>query len=365
VAGLNVPERAAAEGQLARKPSCRGPTLRDGFVGHQIRASEPALEGRSAACRRQDIRPVRTLKEGGVQGALGTETREEAMKVVQTIAETRAAVQAARAAEKTIGFVPTMGALHAGHLSLIDRARRETGFVVVSIFVNPTQFGPNEDFDRYPRPFQHDVKLCSQHGVDLVFAPSGDEMYPPGYGTYVDVTGVTDRFEGICRPSHFRGVTTVVAKLFNIVQPDVAYFGQKDAQQAAVIRKMVQDLNYTIRIVVCPTVRDPDGLAVSSRNVYLSPEERKRALALSRALFAARDAVKRGTRDVGELRELMWSTMEKAGVDVDYADVVDPDSFEPLAELTPRALAIVAGLVGTTRLIDNLPLFEEAEAMEA
>lgn len=281
------------------------------------------------------------------------------MKVVHDIEATREAVRHAKREGKTVGFVPTMGALHAGHLSLIDRARSECGFVVVSIFVNPTQFGPNEDFDRYPRPFQHDVKLCNQHGVDLVFAPAAEAMYPPGYSTYVEVEGITERYEGACRPGHFRGVTTVVTKLFNIVEPDVAYFGRKDAQQAAVIRRMVTDLNEPVRIVVCPTVRDPDGLAVSSRNVYLSPEERKRALGLSKALFAAREAVRNGQQDPAVLRELMRTTMEEAGVEVEYADIVDEETFEPVETLSDRSLAIVAGRVGTTRLIDNLPLLRE------
>lgn len=284
------------------------------------------------------------------------------MRVVHNIESTRRAVADARSSGQKIGFVPTMGALHAGHLSLIDRARKECGFVVVSIFVNPTQFGPNEDFERYPRPFQHDVRLCSQHGVDLIFAPEPDTMYPPGFCTYVEVEGLTERYEGACRPGHFRGVTTVVTKLFNIVQPDVAYFGRKDAQQAAVIRRMVRDLNQPVEIVVCPTVRDPDGLALSSRNVYLSPEERQKALGLSRALFSARDAVARGERDPEALRSLMRNVMETAGVAVDYADIVNEETFEPVEELAPGALAIVAGRVGNTRLIDNLPLFEDPTA---
>ncbi len=278
------------------------------------------------------------------------------MEVVREIERARGAVCAARDAGQRVGFVPTMGALHEGHLSLIRRARRECNFVVVSIFVNPTQFGPNEDLDRYPRPFQRDVQLCAREGVDLVFAPDPPTMYPEGFATYVDVTRVTERYEGACRPGHFRGVATVVTKLFHIIPAHVAYFGQKDAQQVAVIRRMVADLNFPLEIVVCPTVRDPDGLAVSSRNVYLTPEQRRQALGLSRALFEAWRRFRAGERRRDALQALMHETMHASGVDVDYADVVDPDTFEPVDPVTDQALLIVAGRVGSTRLIDNQPL---------
>ena len=275
---------------------------------------------------------------------------------MREIERARGAVCAARDAGQRVGFVPTMGALHEGHLSLIRRARRECNFVVVSIFVNPTQFGPNEDLDRYPRPFQRDVQLCAREGVDLVFAPDPPTMYPEGFATYVDVTRVTERYEGACRPGHFRGVATVVTKLFHIIPAHVAYFGQKDAQQVAVIRRMVADLNFPLEIVVCPTVRDPDGLAVSSRNVYLTPEQRRQALGLSRALFEAWRRFRAGERRRDALQALMHETMQASGVHVDYADVVDPDTFEPVDPVTDQALLIVAGRVGSTRLIDNQPL---------
>ncbi len=279
------------------------------------------------------------------------------VEVVRDLQRARQAVLTARAAGKRVGFVPTMGALHEGHLSLIRRARRECSFVVVSIFVNPTQFGPNEDLDRYPRPFQRDVQLCAREGVDLVFAPSPEAMYPAGYSTYVDVEGITERYEGACRPGHFRGVATVVTKLFHIIPADVAYFGQKDAQQLAVIRRMVADLNFPLEIVACDTVRDPDGLAVSSRNVYLDPQQRRSALGLSRALFEARRRFQAGERSREALGTLMRRIMEQSGIAVDYADVVDPESFEPVDPATEQALLIVAGRVGQTRLIDNLPLW--------
>ena len=277
--------------------------------------------------------------------------------VVKTIPEVRRIVSEAKRQGKVVGFVPTMGALHEGHLSLIRRCRDETGFVAVSIFVNPTQFGPQEDLERYPRPFERDVELCAQHRVDLIFAPDVETMYAPDFCTYVTVERLSEQFEGACRPGHFRGVATVVLKLFNIVMPDVSYFGQKDAQQARIIQQMVRDLDLPVEIRVCPTVREPDGLALSSRNQYLSDEERTRALSLSRALFAARDLVAAGERDPELIRAKMHEllTAEK-GVVVDYAELVDPDTFEPVQTLSGHVLAIVAARVGPARLIDNLPI---------
>jgi pantoate--beta-alanine ligase len=250
-----------------------------------------------------------------------------------------------------------MGALHEGHLSLIRRAREETDCVVVSIFVNPTQFGPAEDLARYPRPFEEDLRLCSREHVDLVFAPEVATMFPDGYATYIDVQGLGDRFEGQFRLGHFRGVATVVLKLFQIVAPDVAVFGQKDAQQAQVIRQMVRDLDSPIRLVVCPTIREPDGLALSSRNSYLKPEERQSALALWRCLQMARELARSGQRNADSVRHKMLQLLESApGVVPDYAELVDPDTFVPVSQISTRTLAIVAARVGKTRLIDNLEI---------
>jgi pantoate--beta-alanine ligase len=270
--------------------------------------------------------------------------------------EVRHAVRQARARAAVIGLVPTMGALHEGHLSLVRRARAECGLVVVSIFVNPTQFGPQEDLAHYPRPFDHDLQRCRGEQVDLVFAPETAVMYPPGFATFVTVEGLSERLEGACRPGHFRGVATVVLKLFDIAAPDIAYFGQKDAQQASVIRRMVLDLEVPVQIRVCPTVRDPDGLALSSRNAYLSAPERSRALALWRSLELARAQITRGVRDAERIRQEMRALLASAAVVVDYAELVNRDTFEPVRELTGPVLAVVAGRVGTTRLIDNLPI---------
>ncbi len=277
-------------------------------------------------------------------------------QIVRSVAEVRSTVGSARAAGATIGLVPTMGALHEGHLSLIRRARAETGFVVVSIFVNPAQFGPYEDLSRYPRPFDDDVRQCRASGVDLVFAPEPGTIYPPGFSSFVTVEGLSDRLEGVFRPGHFRGVATVVLKLFNIVAPDIAYFGQKDAQQSRVIQRMVGDLDLPVTVRVCPTVREPDGLAMSSRNVYLNPDERKRALSLSRSLRAAADAIAAGDRDANSVRQKMRAVLESAPVVVDYAELVDPATFEPITRITGTVLSVVAARVDTTRLIDNLPI---------
>lgn len=276
------------------------------------------------------------------------------MRVVHTIAEARAV---RRALPGTWGFVPTMGYLHEGHLSLVRRARAENDRVAVSIFVNPTQFGPHEDYARYPRDLERDLRLLEPLGVDLVFVPSVEEMYPPGFQTWVIVEEVSRPLEGASRPGHFRGVATVVAKLFNILQPDRAYFGQKDAQQTVVIRRMVQDLNIPVEIVICPTVREPDGLAMSSRNTYLNPEERRAAMVLFRALQAAKARYEAGERDAERLREAMREVIRAEPLArIDYVSVAHPETLQELERVEGPALLSLAVYIGTTRLIDNLML---------
>lgn len=276
------------------------------------------------------------------------------MRVVHTIAEARAV---RRALPGTWGFVPTMGYLHEGHLSLVRRARAENDRVAVSIFVNPTQFGPHEDYARYPRDLERDLRLLEPLGVDLVFVPSVEEMYPPGFQTWVIVEEVSRPLEGASRPGHFRGVATVVAKLFNILQPDRAYFGQKDAQQTVVIRRMVQDLNIPVEIVICPTVREPDGLAMSSRNTYLNPEERRAATVLFRALQAAKARYEAGERDAERLREAMREVIRAEPLArIDYVSVAHPETLQELERVEGPALLSLAVYIGTTRLIDNLML---------
>jgi len=261
----------------------------------------------------------------------------------------------ARAESRIIGLVPTMGALHAGHLALIERARRECSPVIASIFVNPKQFGPNEDFSKYPRALDSDRKMLEQAGVDSVFAPEPLEIYPNGFSTYVEVEGLSERLEGRSRPGHFRGVTTVVMKLLQIVQPNFAYFGRKDAQQARIITQMARDLNLDSEIVVCPIVREPDGLALSSRNAYLSAEERKAATVLYRALDAARGELAAGVRDALQLQGVLNRTISaERQARVDYAEVVDAESFEPVVRVSKPAYVLLAVFIGKTRLIDNL-----------
>jgi len=276
------------------------------------------------------------------------------MKIVSSIE----AARAARAAlPGPLGFVPTMGFLHEGHLSLVRQARQECRSVAVSIFVNPTQFGPHEDLARYPRDLPRDQGLLAAEGVDLLWQPETDQMYPPGYQTWVTVEQVAAPLEGTMRPGHFRGVATVVAKLFNVIQPDRAYFGQKDAQQAAVIRRMVEDLNFPIEMVVCPTQREPDGLAMSSRNTYLNAEERRAAGVLFRALRAAQQAYQRGMRDASGLREEMSRVLaEEPMAEPQYIAIADPETFEELRVITNKGLALLAVYVGKTRLIDNMLL---------
>jgi len=275
------------------------------------------------------------------------------MRVIETVAEFRTA----RAQAADLGLVPTMGYLHQGHLSLVAQAKAECSTVAVSIFVNPTQFGPNEDLARYPRDLPRDLGLLEAAGVDLVFAPQPAEVYPPGFDTVVEVRGVTDVLEGAVRPGHFAGVATVVAKLFGIVQPTRAYFGQKDAQQSVVIRKLVRDLNLPVEVIIAPTVREPDGLALSSRNSYLTPEQRVAAPAIHRALSAARDRFAAGERDAEVLREAMRAVI--AGeplMQIDYISVADTETLRELATVEAQALASMAVRLGATRLIDNMVL---------
>ncbi len=270
-------------------------------------------------------------------------------------AELRRAVSVARRDGQLVGCVPTMGALHAGHVSLIERARAECDFVVVTLFVNPTQFGPQEDYARYPRPFATDAELCRLAGVDLLFCPARESMYPADFATFVEVRGLSAGWEGAVRPEHFRGVVTVVTKLLNLVAPDRAYFGQKDYQQQALIRRMCRDLDMPVAIVTCPTVRERDGLALSSRNAYLSPAERTSGLSLHRALCLARDRVGNGERDLAAVRQAMQSEMELTqAVTVDYATIADAETLIELTEPAASMVALVAARVGSTRLIDNM-----------
>jgi pantoate--beta-alanine ligase len=285
------------------------------------------------------------------------------MEIVTSIERTRAAVRAARRAGKRIGLVPTMGALHEGHLSLVRIAKARSDVVAVSIFVNPLQFGPKEDLAKYPRTFDRDCQMLDREGVDLIFAPAPVEMYPNPPATYVNVEGMSDRLDGASRPGHFRGVTTVVAKLFHIVAPDIAVFGQKDAAQVAIIKRMVRDSNFPVEIVVGPIVREPDGLAMSSRNAYLDAEQRQQALVLSRALRQVQQAFDKGERSVDRLIDTgMTVFRELPTVRVDYFSVVDPDSLEAVAEIRSSALVAVAAYVGTTRLIDNTVLQASSES---
>jgi pantoate--beta-alanine ligase len=280
------------------------------------------------------------------------------MQVIDTISAYREA-RAALSPGDTVGLVPTMGYLHRGHISLVEASRRANSIVVVSIFVNPTQFGPNEDFARYPRDMDRDTALLREAGVDWVFAPSVAEIYPPGHATYVDVREVTARLEGEMRPGHFTGVATIVAKLFNIVQPHRAYFGQKDAQQVAVISKMVADLNFPLEIVVSPTVRESDGLAMSSRNVYLNPEERQAALVLYRSLNTAKALWDNGERRGSTLRGAMQRTLDAEPMArPDYVSVADPLTLQELDDsgTAQEAIASLAVRIGKTRLIDNFVL---------
>ena len=283
------------------------------------------------------------------------------MEIVETVCAMKAQVAAWKAEGLTVGLVPTMGSLHAGHESLMDAARAACDRVVVSVFVNPIQFGPGEDFDAYPRDIERDGAIAAAHGVDVVFHPTAEEMYPPAHNTYVVMETLTDALCGASRPGHFRGVCTVVTKLFNIVRPDQAFFGQKDAQQLAIIKRMVADLNMNVSVVGCPIVREEDGLAKSSRNAYLSPEERQAALVLSRAIRAGEAAVAAGERDGTTLRRLMTAVIEEEPLArIDYIEVVDGLTMRPVEAIGETALVAMAVYIGRTRLIDNF-LYEAGE----
>ena len=276
------------------------------------------------------------------------------MLVAERIVDVRQAVRQAKRQGLSVGLVPTMGALHAGHLSLIDACRKECGYTVASIFVNPTQFGPREDLKSYPRPREKDLSLCENASVDAVFYPTVEEMYPLGATTFVEVAGASDLWEGARRPGHFRGVATVVAKLFHIVDCERAYFGQKDFQQQLILRRMVRDLNISVEIVTCPIIRDADGLALSSRNAYLSASERQAGLSLPQALREAEQAFSTGERDPRKLQAILRQRLDTAaGVETDYAVVVDPETLVELDTPKPRMVALLAARVGSTRLIDN------------
>ena len=279
------------------------------------------------------------------------------MKIFKSVEEMRSACRAAKRADQRLGFVPTMGALHEGHLSLVRAAREQSNVVAVSIFVNPTQFGPNEDFSKYPRSFERDCELLDKEGVDLLFAPSVEEMYPNGTVTWVTVEGQSDKLCGRSRPGHFRGVTTVLAKLFNIVEPDLAFFGQKDAAQLAIIRRMVRDLNFPVQIVGCPIVREPDGLAMSSRNAYLNPQQRRSALVLYRSLMEIQNAFEQGEHSAAKLIEAGKRVFDsEPAVRLDYLEIVDADTMEAAEDVWGGMLAAAAAFVSTTRLIDNVVL---------
>ncbi|HXE32435.1 MAG TPA: pantoate--beta-alanine ligase [Verrucomicrobiae bacterium] len=277
------------------------------------------------------------------------------MEIIRTIAWMKEYARGARAEGRVLGLVPTMGALHEGHTALVVRARQECSRVITSVFVNPKQFGPNEDYKKYPRDLEKDAEKLAAVGVDALFAPETADIYPDGFRTYVNVEGISERLEGRSRPGHFRGVSTVVLKLFEIVLPHFAYFGRKDAQQVRIISEMVRDLNLDAEIVVCPVVREADGLALSSRNAYLSAEERKAATVLHRALVAARDELSHGARDAMQLQTAMRRILETEPLaQADYAEIVSADTFEPVVRVARPCYAVLAVFIGKTRLIDNL-----------
>lgn len=278
------------------------------------------------------------------------------MQIFKTIAEMQTWCREQKRQGQTIGLVPTMGYLHAGHLALVREARSQCDTAVVSIFVNPIQFGVGEDFEDYPRDLEKDSQLLADAGVDALFAPSIREMYPPGYNSYVEVTGeITGKLCGRSRPGHFRGVTTVVSKLFNICLPDLAFFGQKDAQQVMIIEKMAQELNFPLRIVRVPIVREADGLAMSSRNVYLNPEQRQQALVLSQSLQQAQELIRAGERDAGKVKQMLCETINSSPeANIDYAEIYDAVDLTDVDEIQGRVLLALAVKIGTTRLIDNL-----------
>jgi pantoate--beta-alanine ligase len=277
------------------------------------------------------------------------------MIIIETIKELKEVLRSNKKEGRSIGFVPTMGYLHEGHLSLIQAARKENDLVVISIFVNPTQFGAGEDLDSYPRDLDRDIQLSESAGADILFHPAVSEMYPEKYHTYVEVNDITNRLCGISRPTHFRGVATVVSKLFNILQPDKAYFGQKDAQQVAVIQKMVRDLNMNVEIIPCPIVREADGLAMSSRNTYLSPEQRQAALVLSKTLFAARGKIQQGCLDAAQLKSWMLQSIRSEPMaNIDYVEIVNAFDLNEVRTIQGSILIALAVKFGKTRLIDNI-----------
>ena len=279
------------------------------------------------------------------------------MRHIESVDEMKAVCREITRSGRTLGFVPTMGALHEGHASLVRASRAQCKATAVSIFVNPLQFGPTEDLDKYPRAMERDSRLLQELGVDVLFAPTVAEMYTPGATTYVEVSEISNRLDGVSRPGHFRGVATVVAKLFEIVRPDRAFFGQKDAAQVAVLRRMVRDLAMDVQLVVCPILREKDGLAMSSRNAYLCAKERTQALVLNRSLMRVQHAADAGERDVARLIETGKSVIaEEPGARLDYFAIVDPDSLEAVSDISRGALVAVAAYVGSTRLIDNLLL---------
>jgi pantoate--beta-alanine ligase len=283
------------------------------------------------------------------------------LEIIHTIDWMKQATRQAKTEGRSAGFVPTMGALHAGHLALVQRALSECQPVIASIFVNPTQFGPNEDFQKYPRAFESDCKKLEDAGVDYLFAPDPSEIYPPGFRTWVNVEGLSDRLEGKIRPGHFRGVTTVVLKLLEIVQPQKAFFGRKDAQQARIIQQMGRDLHLDSQIVVCPIVREPDGLAMSSRNAYLNAAERRAATILFRALDSVRNSISRGERDALRLTAAMRDILRTEHLaEPEYVELVDAETLEPMTRLRGECLALLAARIGNVRLIDNL-LIEERD----
>jgi pantoate--beta-alanine ligase len=277
------------------------------------------------------------------------------MRVIRGVRQMQNVALSARRSGKTIGLVPTMGALHEGHLSLIRQARRDNDLVVVSIFVNPAQFGPGEDFKKYPRNLVKDAKLCRAEGADIIFYPDKKEVYPPGYRTYIEVEGLSDVLCGRSRPGHFKGVATIVAKFFNIVQPDTAYFGQKDAQQSVIIKRMAEDMNMPVKVMVMPTVREPGGLALSSRNTYLNSKQKRDAFILSRSLDFAGYLIRNGLRDTNRIIVAMKKLIcKKRSISVDYISIVDYETLEPLKRIKGKCLIALAARVGKTRLIDNI-----------
>jgi len=279
------------------------------------------------------------------------------MKIYKSLKPLIAEIKRIKKNQSSIGFVPTMGFLHEGHLSLIKKAKKDTDFVVVSIFVNPIQFGPKEDLKKYPKDLKRDIDLCKANGADIVFIPNAKSIYVNGFSTYIDVEGITEKLCGVKRPGHFRGVATVCMKLFNIVKPDIAYFGQKDAQQAFVIKKMVDDLNVPLKIKIMPIIREKDGLAMSSRNIYLTSKERKEALLIYKSLRLARGLYKSGEKDPKKILKRVREQISKDGhIKIDYVSIVDLEKFKNLNKIHKKALVAVAVKIGSTRLIDNIIL---------